>query len=180
MSAYDRVFAAVFPPASELDIPTPKIGSSSFGESFGSPFLPDTAPVSAATEQIRWNRAWHTATAFLSLPNVHITVEQARQTEEVLRRTWFKPVTPEFSKAVKYVVSEDSPGYHFRKQQGKDNLLRWYEEMGTKHYLEYVRPSLLTVRSERRRRGRFTLIRIRRFYKKILLPPCTRQPKSCK
>lgn len=151
MSAYDRVFAAVFPPASEFDIPTPKIGSSSFGESFGSPFLPETTPVSAATEQIRWNRAWHTATAFLLLPNVHITVEQASQVEEVLKRTWFKPFTPEVSKALKYVVSEDSPGHHLRKQQKRDNLLRWYEEMGTRHYLEYVRPSLLTVRSERLR-----------------------------
>lgn len=146
MSAYDRVFAAVFPPASECDTPTPEIGSSSFGESFGSPFLPETAP---ATEQIRWNRAWHTATAFLSLPNVHITVEQARQAEEVLRRTWFKPFTPEVSIAVKYVVSEASAGYHLRKQQQKDNLLRWYEEMGTRHYLEYVRPSLLNVCPER-------------------------------
>lgn len=156
MSAYDRVFAAVFPPASDFDIPTPKIGSSSFGESFGSPLLPETAPASAATEKILWNRSWHTATAFLLLPNVHISVEQAwqaGQAEEVLRRTWFKPFTTEVSKALKYVVSEDSPGHQIRKQQGKDNLLQWYEEMGTRHYLEYVRPSLLTVCSERQGRG---------------------------
>lgn len=146
MSAYDRVFAAVFPPATELDTPTPDIGSSSFGESFGSPFLPETVP---ATEQIRWNRAWHTATAFLLLPNVHITVEQAKEAEEILRRRWFKPFTPEVSHAVKYVVSEDSAGHLLRKQQRKDNLLQWYEEMGTRHYLEYVRPSLLTVCQER-------------------------------
>ena len=163
MSAYDRVFTAVFPPASEVDIPTPKLGSISFGESFGSPFLPETAPVSAATEIIRWNRAWHTATAFLLLPNVHITVEQARQAEEVLRRTWFKPFTTEVSKAVNYVMAEDSPGHQLRKPHEKDNLLRWYEDVGTRHYLEYVRPSLLTVRSERQRRGRIMLIRIRRF-----------------
>lgn len=146
MSAYDRVFAAVFPPASEFETPTPKISSSSFGESFGSPFLPETVP---ATEQIRWNRAWHTATTFLLLPNVHITVEQAREAEEILRRTWFKPFTPEVSQSVKYVVSDDSAGHLLRKQQRKDNLLRWYEEMGTRHYLEYVRPSLLTVCPER-------------------------------
>lgn len=146
MSAYDRVFAAVFPPATEFDTPTPIIGSSSFGESFGSPFLPETSP---GTEQIRWNRAWHTATAFLLLPNVHITVEQAREAEEILRRTWFQPFTPEVSHAVKYVVSEDSAGHLLRKQQRKDNLLLWYEEMGTRHYLEYVRPSLLTVCPER-------------------------------
>lgn len=146
MSAHDRVFAAVFPPACEFDYPTPKIDSGSFGESFGSPFLPENNP---ATEQIRWNRAWHAATVFLSLPNVHITVEQARQAEEILRRTWFKSFTPEVSNAVKYVVSEDSAGHDLRKQLQKDNLLRWYEEMGTRHYLEYVRPSLLTVRPER-------------------------------
>lgn len=146
MSAHDRVFAAVFPPATEFDTPTPEIGSSGFGESFGSPFLPETSP---ATEQIRWNRAWHTATAFLLVPNVHITVEQAQEAKEILRRTWFKPFTLATSQAVKYVVSEESAGHLLRKQQRKDNLLRWYEEMGTRHYLEYVRPSLLTVCSER-------------------------------
>lgn len=153
MPAFDSVFSAVFPPASDVSIPTPSVtpvlGSSGFGESFGPPLSPEVTPVTGVTEQIKWDRAWHTATTFLSLPHEQITAVDAGQTKEIPRGKWFKPYTREVSRAVEYVVSEDSYGRQLRKQLGKEDLLRWYfEEMGVQHYIECVRPGLIQVFSE--------------------------------
>ncbi len=145
MTASDRVFAAVFPPI-EFDIPTPRLGSSGFEESFGSPFVPEPAPLTGAAEQIKWDRAWHTATTYLSLPKVLITAAHASQGDDALEQTWVKPYTPEVSRAVYYVISEKSYGHLLRRGTDRENLLRWYvEEMAIRHYLDCVRPSLINV-----------------------------------
>lgn len=150
MTAYERVFAAVFPPVADIDLPTPAatpvLGSSSFGEAFGSPLPSETTSVIGAPEQIKWNRAWHTATTYLSLPNNHITAAHVKQDEETLRSRWVKPFTQEISRAVAYIVSDNSYGSQLRKGAKKDNLIRWYfEAVGSRHYLEYVRPGLVKV-----------------------------------
>ena len=150
MTAYERVFAAVFPPASDVDLPTPVatpvLGSGGFGESFGSPLPIETTPVIGASEQIKWDRAWHTATTYLSLPNEQITAIHVKQDEEKLRSKWVKPFTAEISRAVTYIVSDNSYGRQLRKGAKKDNLLHWFfEGVGSRHYLEYVRPGLVKV-----------------------------------
>ena len=153
MTGYDSVFSAVFPPPSDVNVPTPSatpiFGSDGFEESFSSSIPSETATVTGAAEQIKWDRAWHTATAYLSLPNVPITAAFAScalQNEETLKGKWLKPFTTEVSRAVEYVASENSYGRRLRKQLNKDDILQWYyEEMGTKHYLEYVRPGLVKV-----------------------------------
>lgn len=150
MTAYERVFAAVFPPVADVDLPTPAatpvLGSSSFGEAFGSPLPQETTPVTGAAEQIKWNRAWHTATTYLTLPSDHITATHVKQDEQTLRGKWVKPFTAEISRAVTYIVSGDSYGRQLRKGAKKDNLLQWYfEAVGSRHYLEYVRPGLIKV-----------------------------------
>lgn len=160
MTSYERFFRAVFPPPSDVDLPTPTatpvLGSSSFGEAFGSPLLPsETAPVTGAAEQIKWDRAWHTATAYLTLPNEPITIFHVKQSEETLRGKWIKPFTADISRAVFYVVSDDSHGRQLRSRLKKDDLLQWYfHEVGVRHYLEYVMPGLIKVYSEDHLRGR--------------------------
>lgn len=150
MAAYDRIFSAVFPPASEIDLPTPTttpvLGSDDFGESSSS-FTTETAPVTGAEEQIKWDRAWHTATAYLSLPNdVRITAANASQMLEASKETWVKSYTRQVSRAVEYVVSEDSHGHQLRRHLKKEDLVKWYcEEIGTRHYLECVNPGLIEV-----------------------------------
>ena len=158
MAAYERVFSAVFPPPSDVDHPTPTatpvVGSGGFEDSFGSTAQPESTPVTGAAEQIKWDRAWHTATTYLSLPKEELTAVHAKQSEENLKGKWIKPYPTEVSKAVAYVVSHDSYGYQLRRRWKKDDLLQWYfEEVGTRHYLEYVRPGLVKVYSEDRRRG---------------------------
>lgn len=151
MAAYDRVFSAVFPPASDSDLPaaalTAVLGLGDSRES--SSFTAETTPVTEAEEQIKWDRAWHTATSYLSLPNVRITAANASQMLETSKETWLKSYTREVSKAVEYVVSEASYGHRLRRHLKKDDLIKWYfEEIGTRHYVECVKPSLIKVTSE--------------------------------
>jgi anaphase-promoting complex subunit 2 len=150
MANYDLIFAAVFPPSTDVDLPTPAatpvLGSTGFGESFGNTASEDAAPVTGAAEQIKWDRAWHTATAYLSLPGEPITAAHARQSENTLRGKWIKPCSPDVSHAISYVVSESSYGRQLRKRLRKEDLFQWYlKEVGTRHYLDHVMPGLVKV-----------------------------------
>lgn len=145
MAVYDRIFASVFPAPSDVDVPTPAntpaLGSSGFGEPFGFPDLSQPAVESGAAEQVKWDRAWHTATAFLILPNEPIP---PAQDEKTLRGKWIKACSSQTARAIEYVVSEGSAGRQLRKD--KDDLLRWYfEEVVLGHYVEHVLPGLSKV-----------------------------------
>lgn len=149
---HDRIFASVFPPPSEVDVPTPTatpiLGSSGFGEPFGSQHTnasqPDTE--TGAAEQIKWDRAWHTATTFLALRDEPIPAEQD---EETLKSRWIKPAEPETQKALAYILSESSRGRQIRRESNTDDLLRWYlEEVVLEHYVKHVLPILTQVNLE--------------------------------
>lgn len=147
MSLHDRIFSAVFPPSADVVVPTPTatpvLGSTGFGESFGGPATPDTGAESAAAEQIRWDRAWHTVTTYLSIANEPITATHASQDEGSLRAKWIKPFNAETENAVFYLLSEDSRGRQLRRYSTRDDLLQWYyEEVGSRHFVDYVLPSL--------------------------------------
>ena len=155
MSQYDRIFSAVFPPSADVVIPTPTatpvLGSTGFGESFGGPAAPDTGAESAAAEQIKWDRAWHTATTYLSVANEPITAAHAALDEGSLRVKWIKPFNAETENAVFYLLSEDSHGRQLRKYSTRDDLLQWYyEEVGSRHFVDYVLPSLTRVNTKLR------------------------------
>ena len=145
----DRIFASVFPPPSEVEIPTPTatpvLGSSAFGEPFGSQHTnaSQSSTETGAAEQIKWDRAWHTATTFLSLRNEPIYTEQD---EETLKSRWIKPADPETQRALAYLLSESSRGRQIRRGSDTDNLLRWYfEEVVLEHYVKHVLPGLIQV-----------------------------------
>lgn len=149
MAPIDRIFASVFPPPSDVDVPTPSatpvLGSSAFGESFGSLHVSQPSNESSAAEQIKWDRAWHIATTYLTLPGEPI---RADQDEKSLKGRWIKPVSHDIRKALEYLLSEQSRGYQIRKVSGKDDLLRWYfEEVMLAHYLEHELPGLVKVTS---------------------------------
>lgn len=149
---HDRIFASVFPPPSEVDVPTPTatpiLGSSGFGEPFGSQHTNASQPSTetGAAEQIKWDRAWHTATTFLSLRDELIHAEQE---EETLKRRWIKPADLETQKALAYLLSESSHGRQIRNDSDTDDLLRWYfEEVVLEHYVKHVLPSLVQILSK--------------------------------
>lgn len=153
MAVYDRIFNAVFPPSSDLDVPTPTatplLGSSAFGQSFGS--LLDTRPRgdTSVSKQIDWDRAWHTATAFLSLKDEPIRTEES---EQDLKRRWIKPLTAEIRRALENVLLGDISGSGLQFENGsKDDLLRWYfEEAVVEHYIKHVLPTCKQVSQEHR------------------------------
>ena len=145
MTSYDSIFASVFPAPTEVDVPTPAatpiLGSSNFGEPFGSPNLSQPNTGSGAAEQIQWDRAWHTVTTFLALP--HEPIETSHD-ENTLKGKWIKACPPQTQKALQYILSDDSRGRQLRKES--DDLLRWYfEEVVVGHYVDRVLPGLVEV-----------------------------------
>ena len=147
MASQEAIFAAVFPPSADVIVPTPTatpvLGSTDCGESFGGPVIPDVGAESGAAEQIRWDRAWHTATTYLSLPNEPIT---ATQDEGTLKAKWIKAFDVETANATCYLLSGDSRGRQLRQNSTKDNLLQWYyEEVGSRHYVDHMLPGLTKV-----------------------------------
>ena len=156
MAAYERIFAAVFPPSSDAVVPTPAatpvlgssgltpiLSSSGLGQPFGAIADPEPEPQTSAEEQIKWDRSWHTATTYLSLPNELITIAHAK---DALKAHWLKPFRAETAKAVYYIVSSESQGRRLRQSSIKDNLLQWYfEEVVCRHYLDYVLPTVIKV-----------------------------------
>ena len=150
MTAFeDRIFASVFPPPSEVEVPTPTatpiLSSSAFGEPFASQYTnaSQSGTESGAAEQIKWDRAWHTATTFLSLRDEPIHTEQD---EKTLRSKWIKPAELETQRALAYLLSESSSGRQIRRGSNTDDLLRWYlEEVVLEHYVKHVLPTLTQV-----------------------------------
>ena len=151
---HDRIFASVFPPPSEVNVPTPTatpiLRSSGFGEPFDSQHTDASQPgaETGAAEQIKWDRAWHTATTFLSLRDEPINAEQD---EETLKSRWIKPAEPDTQKGLAYILSEGSRGRQIRTASNTDDLLRWYfEEVVLEHYVKHVLPHLILVIPEER------------------------------
>lgn len=136
-----RIFAAVFAPSTVASIPTPAATPDLGSAEFEIPGIESGAP-----EQIQWDRAWHTATTFLSLPKEPTPTILDEEGVELLNGKWYKQCNAETIRAIRYLVARDSPGYRLRRYQKQDDLLQWYfEEVGQRHFMTYVRPTVLEV-----------------------------------
>ena len=151
MAAYDRIFLSVFPPSSEISVPTPTstplLPSGSFSDSNprSLPQRPSKDAGGSAAEQIRWDRAWHTATSFLTIPNEPIVESEG---EQHLDKRWFKECDTETKKALEYVLSDDSKGRKARAGRKSEDLVRWYFEVEVLgHFMDHMLPVLTGVRS---------------------------------
>ncbi|KAL8998360.1 MAG: hypothetical protein Q9169_002573 [Polycauliona sp. 2 TL-2023] len=150
MAAVDRIFAAVFPPLNEYSIPTPAatpvLGSAGFEGSAEAHSTIDWDLKDTAAEQLQWERAWHTATTFLSLPDEQLPAINDRNDLNRLHGKWWKRCTPDVAAALRYLISPDSPGLRQRKGQTQHDLLHWYfEEAGLRHFIQHVRPRILQL-----------------------------------
>ena len=148
-----RIFEAVFPSDLETTAPTPaatpQLGSSSFGASFGG-FQEAKAPADdEAAERVKWDRAWHTATTYLSLPRTSVTLAQALRQERLDEGRWIKAASREVAAAVEYLVSDQSPGHRRRAHDESADILHWYLQEVTEHYFKYQLSSLLRVSPSR-------------------------------
>ena len=139
MAARKRLFEAVFPAPTQKSLPTPQatplIGTGSFVTSFGDDSLEDSA-----AEGILWERAWHHATTFLSLPSRPITLEEVSQSKEVIRSRWLKECSPSTADAVALVLAQRPSGI-----QPEDDLLSWYTQEVRRHYIECQLRVILNV-----------------------------------
>ncbi|MCJ1474207.1 hypothetical protein MMC13_002865 [Lambiella insularis] len=149
MASRKRVFNAVFPSYSQASAPTPtstpQLGSAPFGgaSSFS---LPDLSPArDVAAERIKWERCWHNATSFLSLPSLPIPIAAVLQNQNSLRGQWINSCPLEVSSSILYLVSEKSEGYRLRANNQHDDLLNWYLQEVGQHYVKFERPQLLTI-----------------------------------
>lgn len=151
MAAYDSIFLSVFPPSSEISVPTPTstplLSSGSFSDSNSRslPQRPSKDAGGSAAEQIRWDRAWHTATSFLTIPNKPIVESEG---EGRLDKRWFKECDTETKKAFEYVLNDDSRGRKARAGKEGEDLVRWYFEVEVLgHFMDHMLPVLTGVRS---------------------------------
>ena len=150
-----QIFLSVFPAPSDFGDPTPSntplLPSSSTFEDLKSSkpkakkFAEPTS--GSAAEQIKWDRAWHHATSFLSLQKEPI---QASEGEERTTEKWCKHADTETRKAFEYLLDDNSKGRRMRAVRNPDlkgeNLLRWYfETQVVGHFLLYMKPLLLDM-----------------------------------
>jgi anaphase-promoting complex subunit 2 len=139
-----RVFDSVFPPDSFKAIPptpsaTPNLPSTSFGQSFGghnTPLSPsrDTQSHSFDTslEQITWDRAWHTATTYLSLPKEPVPEGLPGTNEKLRGRRWFEKPTRDGVEGVYYRLAGERAGGTDVEESERESATtrRWIKSPG--------------------------------------------------
>ncbi|MCJ1248476.1 hypothetical protein MMC30_005694 [Trapelia coarctata] len=153
MATRRAVLRAVFPSSTKATIPTPSatplLGSAPFG---GASFVfSDPSPLDGgdrASERIRWERAWHSATSFLSLRDAAIHPVNGEDDFESLQKRWIKTCSAEVSSSIAYVVSERSEGRQLRASNREDNLIDWYTQELGRHYIQYQLPQALKILSD--------------------------------
>jgi anaphase-promoting complex subunit 2 len=154
MRGRKRVFDSVFPSSrlkglAPTPSATPVLGQTEFGQSFGGPdrFSFSSSPVEASDaypEQVIWDRAWHTATSFLTLPGLDFLQLAREQLDSFAAR--YSKVSKNTLESIQYVASkraEQSPG----QKSDRENLMDWYSDHVQRHFLAYSKPSILQVSS---------------------------------
>ena len=154
MAARKRIFEAVFPSTALTSAPTPPatpiLGSGSFSGSPGGFEDANVGAENSAAEKIKWERSWHTATSFLSLPKEALTLQHATSSDEKLLSKWLlSPLSTEGNNAIHYLVSEKTVGYRLREGRKEDDLWDWYTQEVAEHYIQYQLPILSEVSSRR-------------------------------
>ncbi|KAI9803866.1 MAG: hypothetical protein M1825_001746 [Sarcosagium campestre] len=152
-----KIISAVFPTSNAATnqptpVATPNPSYVEPGQSFGGPAVERASsqpqnlhlPRDVVAEQIKWNRAWHTATTFLILPQEPIPSPEALQTHAV-RARWLKTPSREVGVAFAIIVS---PSFHSAtiphdETAGDENLSEWYLREVRRHFTKFVRPALL-------------------------------------
>ena len=139
--AASSIFASVFPPPSDVPVPTPTNtpqlpSSSTFGDPL--PQRPPSShdnPVSGVAEQIRWDRSWHTATTSLSLSNGSINIDTTKGEEELKKQWWGRVPDTETRRAIEYLLDKG------KKLRQDEDLMRWsFEVQIVWHFQTLMRP----------------------------------------
>ncbi|KGM92119.1 uncharacterized protein PADG_11654 [Paracoccidioides brasiliensis Pb18] len=176
---HKRVFDSVFPPAPLNNVsPTPAsspVQRFTQVESFSSSQQQAKTPLRTnepenVPEQVTWDRSWHTATTFLSIPNEGFMNDEYgdndESNEEELLRRWAKDrPSQEISDSLFYVWADSSPGKALREGSKDDDLGEWYKGEMRRHFLANFRDFL--VRKLRVRNQPDTLLKLVQYLRLI-------------
>ena len=149
MSSKRAIYQAVFPAAAETSAPTPTatplVDTGSF-DSHGNQSQ-DHDSEDVAAQRIQWQRAWHAATSFLSLPRSGISLKDATQGGEAVQKYWMQPCSSAVSEAIQLLVRNATSSIAFGFQDDSARLLDWYAQEVTGHYVEFQLALIIKVRT---------------------------------
>lgn len=153
--ARKRIFFTVFPVSAYASTqPTPLTSPETRFTGPGQPFgghsneptsrLVDPSLAHVA-DDVRWDRAWHLATSFLSLSGVHIPVQDNHEGGRALPQRWGAETPPREKQAMQYVL-RPAPSLQEQVEEVYDGrLLDWYMNEIRRHFVIEARPLLLSV-----------------------------------
>ena len=137
MIARRRIFFAVFPLSTEKSLATPQatplIGTGSFGTSFGE------SQQTTGQDTVKAEHFWRQAVEYLHLPNESITLEDARQGRAALSMKWSGHPSQNIVKAVESLL-----GTSFSTDTNGQDLITWYIQEISRHYLNHQLPLIKT------------------------------------
>lgn len=153
MAGRKRVFESVFPSSRLKDLTptpsaTPLLGQAEFGPKVGDAAISSfsSSPVEATEtypEQVIWDRAWHAATSFLTLPGRDFV--QKRQADIDAFAARFNRPAKNAMESIRYVISNQKSERGQEQKGGRPSVLEWYTDHVRGHYLAHSRAPLLRV-----------------------------------
>lgn len=137
-----KVFRSVFEP--QVSQPTPLLPATEHGEPFGGPsaaFLANTKrPDGPASDQVRWDRAWHVVTSRILLPS-SVAVEDSFGT----LATESQDLDDAFYSSVSLVLS---PHTYLPHAVHTEDILSWHTQQVRQHFVNHVLPLLAACASQ--------------------------------
>jgi anaphase-promoting complex subunit 2 len=154
MAGRKRVFDSVFPSSRLKDLAptpsaTPVLGQTEFSQSFGGPLSSpySQSPIEALDaypEQIVWDRAWHSATSFLTLPGRDFVGQTLQRDLDAFTAHYNKP-SKGVTESIHYVASNQCADRAQEPNRKHESIVEWYTDHVRGHFLAYSKPSLLRV-----------------------------------
>ncbi|OAL62164.1 anaphase-promoting complex subunit ApcB [Trichophyton rubrum] len=182
-----RVFDSVFPPSLLSGISsdvTRVLGYAPPGALFGSTQLSSDLENASSTseepepEQVTWDRSWHTATAFLAIPDKRFNISNNGNCDDhigdrVLLKRWARdPPTTKTRDSLYYVGADASQGKDLRKELKECDLKLWYINETRRHFLTNFKDSLIHILQTTEKKHVLTrLIRYLRLIQNIYYSP---------
>ncbi|KAM5474301.1 hypothetical protein MauCBS54593_001875 [Microsporum audouinii] len=160
---HKRVFDSVFPPSllsgvSPTSDVTPVLGFTPPGEPLGGVQTPTKAKKAPAPseeepvpEQVTWNRAWHIATAYLSIPDKRFNINNDGNCDDnigdrVLLKRWARdPPSTKVRDALFYVGADASQAKQSRRDVKECDLKLWYINETRRHFLANFKKSFIQI-----------------------------------
>ncbi|KAK2865297.1 hypothetical protein FQN49_003713 [Arthroderma sp. PD_2] len=186
---HKRVFDSVFPPTSLSGISptpdaTPVLGFTSPGEPFGgiqTSIKANKRPPSSeepVPEQVNWDRAWHSATSFLAIPDKGFNINDGHDSDDnvgdrTLLKRWTRdqPSTT-IRDSLFYVGADASRGKELRKGMKECDLKLWYMSETRRHFLFNFKDSLVWILEHAERKDVLArLVRYLRLVQNIYYTP---------